>query len=40
MTSLYESILKSVGAGKDSDDTFAKFFREAFNKTQIGRAHV
>jgi hypothetical protein len=33
MTSLYESILKSMGAGKDSDDTFAKFFREAFNKT-------
>ena len=24
MKSLYESILKSIGAGKDSDDTFAK----------------
>lgn len=33
MKSLYESILKSIGAGKDSDDTFAKFFKEALSKT-------
>ena len=33
MISLSESILKSVGAGKDSDEAFAKFFKEALNKS-------
>jgi hypothetical protein len=32
MKSLYESILKSVGAGKDSDECFRKVFMQAISK--------
>ncbi len=32
MRSLYESILKSVGAGKDSDECFRKVFMQAISK--------
>ena len=32
MKTLYESILSSTGTGKNSDEIFAKFFKEAINK--------
>lgn len=33
MKTLYESILKSIGAGKDSDECFRRAFIQAINKT-------